>query len=223
MSLLPKTNLSLVFLAALGLAVIPPAQAQTPALTITQTGIENAGNSYSVGYEFTTTAPVTVDALGYFTSQSGVNALTQDHPVSIYDTKSKALLASGTVSHTVASFVNGYFVYTGITPVTLAPGDYIVTGASGRDPYEFNGSFTTDARINFVEDRYNITGSNDSYPPFTVNSIGVQGGFFGGTFALAPAPAAVPEPSSVASMGLGGVGLLGLLLRARKRKKAVAS
>ena len=165
MSLLPKASLSLVLLAALGLAVIPPAQAQTPALTITKTGTENAGNSYSLGYEFTTTAPVTVDALGYFTSQSGVNALTQDHPVSIYDTNSKALLASGTVSHTVASFVNGYFVYTGITPVTLAPGDYIVTGASGNDPYEYNASLTTDARIHFVEDRYdsNNTGSNDSY------------------------------------------------------------
>ena len=36
----------------------------------------------------------------------------------------------------------------------------------------------------------------------------------------APGPAVVPEPSSIASMGLGGVGLLGLLLRARKRRTA---
>ena len=35
-----------------------------------------------------------------------------------------------------------------------------------------------------------------------------------------PAPAAVPEPSSVASMGLGSVGLLGMVLRARKRRRA---
>lgn len=33
----------------------------------------------------------------------------------------------------------------------------------------------------------------------------------------APPPAAVPEPGSVASMGLGSLGVLGLLLRARKR------
>ena len=33
----------------------------------------------------------------------------------------------------------------------------------------------------------------------------------------APPPAAVPEPAPVASMGLGGLGLIGLLLRARKR------
>ena len=210
--------LGLAAFAALGLAVIPPAQAQTPGLTITQTGFEQTVPLFSLGYEFTTTAPVTVDALGYFTSQSGVNALTEDHPVSIYDTKSAALLASGTVSHTAASFVNGYFVYTGIAPVTLAPGDYIVTGASGNDPYAFNGSFTTDARINFVENRFNNSSSGDSYPPFTASLSGGQGGFFGGSFALAPA--AVPEPSSVASMGLGGVGLLGLLLRARKRRTA---
>jgi hypothetical protein len=38
-----------------------------------------------------------------------------------------------------------------------------------------------------------------------------------GTFS-APTATSVPEPSSVASMGLGGVGLLGLLLRARKRR-----
>jgi len=35
-------------------------------------------------------------------------------------------------------------------------------------------------------------------------------------------PAAVPEPSSVASMGLGAVGLLGLVLRARKGKRTAA-
>ena len=39
-------------------------------------------------------------------------------------------------------------------------------------------------------------------------------------FAPAPAPAAVPEPSSVASMGLGSVGLLGMVLLARKRRRA---
>jgi len=32
----------------------------------------------------------------------------------------------------------------------------------------------------------------------------------------------VPEPSSVASMGLGAVGLLGLVLRARKGKRTAA-
>jgi len=37
-----------------------------------------------------------------------------------------------------------------------------------------------------------------------------------------PASTAVPEPSSVASMGLGAVGLLGLLLRARKVKRVGA-
>ena len=35
-------------------------------------------------------------------------------------------------------------------------------------------------------------------------------------------PAAVPEPSSVASMGLGAVGLFGLVLRARKGKRTTA-
>ena len=40
------------------------------------------------------------------------------------------------------------------------------------------------------------------------------------TVQIGAAPTAVPEPSSVVSMGLGGVGLLGLLLRARKRSRA---
>lgn len=42
---------------------------------------------------------------------------------------------------------------------------------------------------------------------------------FGGVPA---APAAVPEPSSVAGIGLGSLGLLGLLLRARKVKRTAA-
>ena len=37
---------------------------------------------------------------------------------------------------------------------------------------------------------------------------------------VAPAPA-VPEPSSVASMGVGSLGLLGLLVAARRKKAAL--
>ena len=36
------------------------------------------------------------------------------------------------------------------------------------------------------------------------------------------APAAVPEPTTVASFGFGGFGLLGLMVRARKARKTVA-
>ncbi len=68
-------------------------------------------------------------------------------------------------------------------------------------------------------------GTNKSNPDYSSPAFGYI--FQGADFNLdltpgAPAPAAVPEPSSVASMGLGAVGLLGLVLRARKGKRLSA-
>ena len=77
----------------------------------------------------------------------------------------------------------------------------------------------------------NLSGFNTSCISFTGTTVNAN--FQGLTFLsgsnvtldlkfapAAAAPAAVPEPSSVASMGLGSVGLLGMVLLARKRRRA---
>ena len=66
-------------------------------------------------------------------------------------------------------------------------------------------------------------GTNNSFPDYSSPAFGYN--FAGADFNLdltPGTPAAVPEPSSVASMGLGAVGLLGLVLRARKGKRLSA-
>ena len=40
------------------------------------------------------------------------------------------------------------------------------------------------------------------------------------SFALLPSPSAVPEPSSVATLAVGSLGLMGMVLSARKRRRA---
>lgn len=56
---------------------------------------------------------------------------------------------------------------------------------------------------------------------YIAGNLALQDGGNGNTPAYQPA-AAVPEPSTVASFGLGGFGLLALMLRARKARKTVA-
>ena len=96
-------------------------------------------------------------------------------------------------------------VFDTANPLGISAGTFTATNAISFTPAAFFGFTDTSSitGIRFSGSTDNIALSNFSYG---------QG--------ASPGPAAVPEPSSVASMGLGGVGLLGLLLRARKRRTA---
>ena len=67
-----------------------------------------------------------------------------------------------------------------------------LTGVSPSIPFPFSGA---------------------SFPSFTAQ---------GSTATFDAQPAAVPEPTTVASFGFGGFGLLGLMVRARKARKTIA-
>ncbi len=93
-------------------------------------------------------------------------------------------------------------VFDATHPLGISAGTFTATEARDATPAAFFG----------VTDTSNITGI-----AFSGSSTDVAlSNFSYGKANLST----VPEPSSVASMGLGGFGLLGLLLRARKRRTA---
>ena len=110
------------------------------------------------------------------------------------------------------------------------------TGGTSLTPDAISPSIMFSPDMQTMTETFNLTGTfqgnlhmgtNYSDPDYSSPAFGYI--FQGADFNLdltpgasAPAPAAVPEPSSVASMGLGAVGLLGLVLRARKAKRLSA-
>lgn len=134
-SLLFKFN-AIVFFAAF-LSWVNQAIADGPGLDIqfTTGGQELNAGSFSLGWTFSVTSPVTVSALGFY--DAGQNGLTTSHDVGIYDANC-SLIASATVQPTDA--LTGYFRYHNLTsPVVLSPGQtYRIAAVTGGEPYLYN-------------------------------------------------------------------------------------
>src|SRR5262245_40996677 len=71
-----------------------PASAQTVAYTYTG-GTAVTNSNFTLGFRFTTSAPLTVTSLGWF--DQGSDGLGFAHPVGIWSTSAQTLMVSGTV------------------------------------------------------------------------------------------------------------------------------
>lgn len=93
----------------------------------------------------------------------------------------------------------------------LAAGQDAVSqlGFNGHDQYGSFGFLYVQTKSAPVQNTIYVADKNGAYGSVT----DCAGAPCHGT----PPPAAVPEPGPIASMGLGGLGVIGLLLRARKR------
>src|SRR5689334_3496981 len=90
----------------------------------------------SLGFSFTALNNITVDSLGYY-NYTGSGFLTA-HTVGIFDSNGD-LLTSTTLAAGSADPLNAGFRYHSITPVTLAPGDYVIAATTGgpSDPWAY--------------------------------------------------------------------------------------
>lgn len=230
-----KLNASLALatlsLAALGLGAARPAQAQTAFTIDPAKGDFDAGHSNnSSGYTFTTAvgSPVTVISLGYFDNGGSLNA---SHNVGIFSEPgaqgSGVLLTSAVVPMTGGT-QDGLFSYATLTtPLVLAGGStFTIAGVeSANDPlFEFTTA-TGIQGLTYGNAAYyyvNNSGANGALlDPNNLNG-GSNAAYFGPNFQIA-SPSAAPEPSQFGMLALMGLGLGGLVLRARRAKSASAA
>ncbi|MGO8837391.1 MAG: DUF4082 domain-containing protein [Limisphaerales bacterium] len=162
------------------------------------------GDSFTVGSQ-----SLTINALGVW----GGYGFAGTHEVGLW-TSTGTLLDSLSVSASTANIVTNGFYYIYIAPITLSANTTYVMGAyygSGNtdDIYSDGVHPASDfySQVTFG-DEYNLSGSSLEFPTVnqgsSANYIGANAAYFG----------AVPEPSTLAVAGLGGLSLL--LFRRRK-------
>ena len=201
----------------LGLAFSIPVLGETgpakagPLYTITNdTTTDTLGNPpFTLGFQFTEVTNQNVTALGIFDDSQ--NGLADSYPIGLWDSKGN-LIASGTVLAGTADPLVNQFRYVNIAPVQLLAGQTYQLGAlflTGDDGVNFPGDatgFAMNPAAMFDQSTF-ASGGTLSNPTSTFST---DPGFFGPNLLLTPpAPPTVPEPSSLALLSLGGLGLAG--------------
>lgn len=179
------------------------AMAGTPAFTTSGT-VYDAGapnDPVNLGNVFTSTANISVDALGFYDG-TGISA---PETVGIFNS-SGTLLASVSVPNS-GTTVSGYF-FASITPVALTKGNqYTVNALTGNNDWNYGFvNPNTTADITYDNHTYDYT-SEFTFPTYTANHAGGDSGVYYGPNFEYTTSGAIPEPSTWLMMLFGFVGL----------------
>jgi hypothetical protein len=148
---------------------------------------------FTLGWGFTIPEPIRLTALGMW--DEGADGLVEGHDVGLWRTDG-TLLSSTNVSN--ASPITegsgsglGRWLFTPVSPVTLAPGSYIVAGVSGNDAFRtFVPNITLSSPLTNHDSGKYATGGFLQFPTLDEAS---DYSLFGANLLFS----AVPEPSSL--------------------------
>lgn len=193
--------------------VATSASATAIALDVTSdTQVFAPGVFHNIGWQFSVSAPITVDALGLF--DVGPSGLVQEHQVGLWD-NSGNLLAQTTVTNastSVASVSNaGDWLFQGITPILLIPGTYVTSAFfdDSADSVMANATITLVPQISFLASRASTEGA--------FAEAGAYGLVEPGVFAANISVQSVPDPAS--TLVLLGSSVVALAATRRRRAR----